>query len=96
MVASAHPSSLHPQHRAHFDRRGSGQRGGGVLGGLFGLAVLIPCILVHIKRWHDRDKSGWWMLILFVPIIGAIWFLIELGFLPGTPGPNRFGQPPTD
>lgn len=74
----------------------SSERGGGVLGGLFGLAVLIPCILAHIKRWHDRDKSGWWMLILFVPIVGAIWFLIELGFLPGTPGPNCFGQPPTD
>ena len=33
---------------------------------------LIPSILVDIKRWHDRDKSGWWMPILFVPIIGAI------------------------
>ncbi len=70
--------------------------GGGLLSGLFGLAVLIPSILVDIKRWHDRDKSGWWMLILFVPIVGAIWFLIELGFLRGTPGPNRFGPPALD
>ncbi|MGB2931581.1 MAG: DUF805 domain-containing protein [Methyloceanibacter sp.] len=70
--------------------------GGGLLSGLFGLAALVPSILVDIKRWHDRDKSGWWMLILFVPIIGAIWFLIELGFLRGTPGPNRFGPPATD
>lgn len=70
--------------------------GGGVLSGLFGLAVLIPSILVDIKRWHDRDKSGWWMLILFVPIVGALWFLIELGFLPGTLGPNRFGPPPAN
>ena len=67
--------------------------GGGLLSGLFALAAFIPSILVDIKRWHDRDKSGWWVLILFVPIIGAIWFLIELGFLPGTPGPNRFGPP---
>ncbi len=74
----------------------SSQNGGGVLSGLFALAVLIPSILVDIKRWHDRDKSGWWMLILLVPIIGAIWALIELGFLAGTPGPNRFGPPATD
>lgn len=72
------------------------QNGGGVLSGLFALAVLIPSILVDIKRWHDRDKSGWWMLILLVPIVGAIWALIELGFLAGTPGANRFGPPATD
>ena len=48
---------------------------------------------VHIKRFHDRDKSGWWVLIGLIPIIGAIWLLIELGFLKGTPGPNRFGSP---
>ncbi|MGB6766725.1 MAG: DUF805 domain-containing protein [Methyloceanibacter sp.] len=52
---------------------------------------LIPSILVDIKRWRDRDKSGWWMPILFVPIIGAIWL-----FLAGTPGPNRFGGPVMD
>jgi uncharacterized membrane protein YhaH (DUF805 family) len=68
----------------------------GLLSGIFGLAIIVPSILVYIKRWHDRDKSGWWMLILLVPIVGAIWFLIELGFLPGTPGPNRFGPPPGD
>ena len=48
--------------------------------------ILIPAIIVHIKRFHDRDKSGWWVLIGLVPIIGAIWLLIELGFLKGTPG----------
>jgi len=67
--------------------------GVGLLSGLFA-ASLIPAILVDIKRWHDRDKSGWWMLIVLVPIIGAIWFLIELGFLAGSPGVNRFGPPP--
>ena len=70
--------------------------GVGILSGLFALASLIPAILVDIKRWHDRDKSGWWMLIALIPIIGSIWLLIELGFLAGTPGPNRFGPPPTD
>jgi uncharacterized membrane protein YhaH (DUF805 family) len=72
------------------------QNGIGLLSGIFSLAVIIPAILVYIKRWHDRDKSGWWMLILLIPIVGAIWFLVELGFLPGTPGPNRFGPPPSD
>jgi uncharacterized membrane protein YhaH (DUF805 family) len=49
---------------------------------------------VAAKRWHDRDKSGWWSLIAFVPIVGGLWMLIELGFLPGTRGPNRFGPDP--
>ena len=57
------------------------------------IAAIIPAIFVDIKRWHDRDKSGWWMLIALVPVIGSLWLLIELGFLKGTEGPNRFGPP---
>jgi len=72
------------------------ENGAGLLSGIWALITLIPAILVDIKRWHDRDKSGWWMLIVLVPIIGWIWFLIELGFLKGTEGPNRFGPPVTD
>jgi uncharacterized membrane protein YhaH (DUF805 family) len=49
-------------------------------------------IAVQIKRWHDRDKSAWWFLMNFVPIIGSLWVLIECGFLRGTEGPNRFGD----
>jgi len=52
-----------------------------------------PGIAISIKRWHDRDKPGWWLLILFVPVLG-IWNLIECGFLPGTRGTNRFGLDP--
>lgn len=51
-------------------------------------------ICVSAKRLHDRNKSGWWMLIQFIPIVGAIWYLIEVGFRAGTLGPNRFGQDP--
>jgi uncharacterized membrane protein YhaH (DUF805 family) len=51
-------------------------------------------ICLAIKRFHDRDKSGWWILIQFVPIVGALWYVIELGFLAGTPGPNGFGPDP--
>ena len=72
------------------------QNGVGLLSGIFALLVFIPAILVYIKRFHDRDKSGWWMLIVLIPIVGAIWFLVELGFLAGTPGLNRFGPPPSD
>jgi uncharacterized membrane protein YhaH (DUF805 family) len=70
------------------------QNGIGVFSGIFALLAIIPSIIVYIKRFHDRDKSGWWVLIALIPIIGAIWILIELGFLAGTPGPNRFGPPP--
>jgi uncharacterized membrane protein YhaH (DUF805 family) len=72
------------------------QTGLGLFGGLFLLIAFIPAILVYIKRFHDRDKSGWWVLIGLIPIIGSIWLLIELGFLRGTDGPNRFGPPVTD
>jgi len=58
------------------------------------LALLYPSINLGIKRFHDRDKSGWWVLILLVPIIGAVWYFIEAGCLPGTAGPNRFGRDP--
>ncbi len=50
---------------------------------------------ITTKRWHDRDKSGWWFLINFLPIIGGFWALIENGFLRGTEGPNRYGDDPT-
>lgn len=61
------------------------------------LVLLVPplvwiSIAAQVKRWHDRDKSGWWFLINFVPVIGWLWVLIECGFLKGTEGPNRFGD----
>ena len=67
-----------------------------------GGAVLIVLILAYawsslaltVKRWHDRDKSGLWMLIAAVPVIGGIWALIENGFLKGTDGPNSYGNDP--
>jgi uncharacterized membrane protein YhaH (DUF805 family) len=62
--------------------------------GLLMLPVLIVGIIVQIKRWHDRDKSGWWVLINFIPIVGGLWSLVECGFLKGTDGPNQFGPDP--
>jgi len=69
----------------------------GAIRGLLGLvyfAFIWPSLAVSIKRWHDRDKSGWWVLISFIPIIGGIWALIETGFLEGTSGPNQYGPDP--
>ena len=52
-------------------------------------------LAVQAKRWHDRDKSGWWVLIGLVPIVGGIWALIENGFLRGTAGSNQYGADPS-
>jgi uncharacterized membrane protein YhaH (DUF805 family) len=62
------------------------------------LVVMIPFMYAGIalsaKRWHDRGKSGWWILINLVPIIGGLWALVENGFLRGTDGPNQYGADP--
>jgi uncharacterized membrane protein YhaH (DUF805 family) len=58
------------------------------------LITLWPSICVYGKRYHDRNKSAWWMMIAFVPIIGIIWMIIELGFLRGTEGSNHYGSDP--
>ncbi len=48
-------------------------------------------LAVYAKRWHDRGKSGWWSLILLIPVIGLVWVLVELGFLAGDYGDNKYG-----
>lgn len=53
-------------------------------------------LAVGVKRWHDRNKSAWWILIALIPYIGGIWILIECGCLRGTLGPNRFGGDPIE
>jgi uncharacterized membrane protein YhaH (DUF805 family) len=58
------------------------------------LLLLWPALAVSIKRWHDRDHSGWWVLIALVPVVGWAWMLVANGFLAGTDGPNRYGPPP--
>lgn len=57
-------------------------------------AIAYMSLAVFAKRWHDRDKSGWWSLILLVPFIGSVWTLVECGCLPGSEGPNRYGADP--
>ena len=57
----------------------------------FKFLIGIPFIMVNGKRFHDRNKSAWWVLVSLIPIIGGLWIFIECGCLAGTPGPNRFG-----
>lgn len=60
------------------------------------LMLIWPLVAVSVKRWHDRGKSGWWLLVTLVPLVGWLWALVENGLLRGDAGPNRFGKPPAD
>ena len=67
--------------------------GVGVLGGLFALAMLIPGLAVGVRRLHDTDRSGWWLLLALIPVIGTIVVLVFY-LLDSQPGDNRFGPNP--
>ena len=58
------------------------------------LLLIWPSLAVQAKRWHDRNKSAWWILINFIPIIGPLWALIENGIMPGDLGSNKYGEDP--
>ena len=62
-----------------------------ILSFLLTFYVAIP---IAVKRWHDRDKSGWWVFIELIPIFGFWWVIFECGFFKGTEGSNRFGPDP--
>ena len=65
----------------------------GLLSGLFSLATLLPSIAVGARRLHDTGRSGWWLLIGFIPVIGAI-VLIVFFVQDSTPGDNVYGPNP--
>lgn len=60
-----------------------------------GLLLVWPTAVIYIKRWHDIGRSGWLALLNFVPIVGLILWIV-LGFIPGTPGTNKYGPDPTE
>ena len=60
---------------------------------LYSLAVLLPSIAVGVRRMHDTNRSGWWLLIALIPFAGWLAVLILLA-LEGTPGPNQYGPDP--
>jgi uncharacterized membrane protein YhaH (DUF805 family) len=70
--------------------------------GVVGIIVVVVVYIVGIwvslalaaKRWHDRGKSAWWIFIILVPLVGGVWYFIEVGCLKGTTGPNTYGPDP--
>jgi uncharacterized membrane protein YhaH (DUF805 family) len=69
---------------------GTASSGMSLVTAIFVLATIWSLFAVQVKRWHDRNKSGWWCFIGLVPLIGGFWVLIECGFLPGVDEGNRF------
>ncbi len=74
---------------------GIGFAGFGPIYGLYLLAMLIPSIAVGVRRLHDIGKSGWMMLVIFIPFVGGIWLLI-LFILEGQAGTNEYGPNPKE
>jgi uncharacterized membrane protein YhaH (DUF805 family) len=68
--------------------------GAPVFTALAGLGLLLPNLSVSIRRLHDTNRSGWWILIWLIPLIGLI-VLLVFYLQQGDPGENRFGPPPT-
>ena len=72
-----------------------GQSGQQTLAGIYSLAVLIPGVAVGVRRLHDVGKSGWWYLLVFVPIVGGLvllfWFIQD-----SEPGDNQWGPNPKE
>ena len=69
------------------------ETGFGILGGVYTLAIILPSIAVGLRRLHDTGRSGWWMLIGFVPVIGALvllYFLVQ----DSKAGENQYGPWP--
>ena len=64
-----------------------------ILSLIVGLGLFIPALSVSVRRLHDTDRSGFWLLLIFIPVIGAI-VLFVFYLLEGTRGPNRFGPDP--
>ncbi len=67
--------------------------GGGIINGLSSLALLLPSLAVAVRRLHDTGRTGWWLLLIIVPIIGWI-VLLVFYCLKGEEHPNRWGNPP--
>ncbi len=65
----------------------------GIIASLYSLAVLIPSLAVGVRRLHDIGKSGWWLLISLIPLVGGIWLLVLLA-TNGVVGENQYGPDP--
>lgn len=68
---------------------------GGPLTALFWLGTFVPSLAVSVRRLHDTDRSGWWLLLWLIPFVGWIILLVFM-VTGGTRGPNRFGPDPVE
>lgn len=57
----------------------------------FSLITLWPTLAIEVKRLHDLDMSGIWLMLIFMPYLGSLILVALMGFFPGTPGENRYG-----
>ena len=67
----------------------------GIIGPLVVLAFMVPSVMVSIRRLHDTDRSGWWIWVSLVPVLGSL-ALLALFCMEGTGGTNRYGEDPKD
>lgn len=67
----------------------------GPLTAIFLLGIIVPSIAVQVRRFHDQDKSGWFVLLALIPFLGGLIVLVFM-CLEGTKGANRFGPDPKD
>jgi uncharacterized membrane protein YhaH (DUF805 family) len=67
----------------------------GLVGGIYSLGVLIPSLAVAVRRLHDTDRSGWWLLVGLIPILG--WIVLLVYYVQdSSPGNNRYGANPSN
>ena len=66
---------------------------GGLIAAVVVLGLFIPSLAVQVRRFHDQDKSGWFVLLSIIPYIGGLIVLVFMA-IDGTRGPNRFGEDP--
>lgn len=73
----------------------SEESGMGLLGGIYALGVLVPDVTVSVRRLHDTGRSGWWLLLVLVPLIGPLVLLVFM-VLDSQPGENQHGPNPKE
>ena len=69
--------------------------GGGIVGLVWILVTIVPAVAVLVRRLHDTGKSGWWALVGFLPLVGAV-VLLVFTVTDSSPGENKFGVSPKE
>ena len=60
------------------------------------IVISLRELSISVRRWHDLNKSGWWVFISLIPIVGGLYALVMQGFVPGDQGDNSFGPAPEE